>query len=239
MIDTILFDLDGTLLPLNMERFIQLYFGEMGRYFADLIEPKQLAKKIWAATDRMVASTEFRTNEDVFWEHFGSLIDGDLANYQKRLYDYYEIGFLKTKGATEDQPAMVAAVKSLQMKGYDLIVATNPIFPEKAIHHRIRWAGFEPDDFAYIPSYEHNHFCKPQPHFYREVLRETGKKPEQCLMVGNDAQEDLVAAEVGIGTYLITDYLIDRSAGAYQAGYQGTYQDFLEFVEQLPPVGEV
>jgi FMN phosphatase YigB (HAD superfamily) len=237
MIDTILFDLDGTLLPLNMERFIQLYFGEMGRYFADLIEPKQLAKKIWAATDCMVANTELRTNEDVFWKHFGSLVDGDLAAYQKRLNDYYEIGFLTTKGATEDQPAMAAAVKSLQAKGYDLIVATNPIFPEKAIHHRIRWAGFEPGDFSYISSYEHNHFCKPQPHFYREVLQETGKRPGQCLMVGNDAQEDLVAAEAGIQTYLVTDYLIDRSAGAFKTDYRGTYQDFLGFVQGLPAVG--
>jgi len=237
MIDTILFDLDGTLLPLNMERFVQLYFGEMDQYFADLIDLKQLTRKIWEATDRMVASTDERTNETVFMEHFGSLIDGDLTVYQKRLNDYYDVGFLKTRGATETQPAMVTAVKLLKTKGYDLIVATNPIFPEKAIHHRIRWSGFEPDDFTYISSYEHNHFCKPQPHFYREILRETAKKPEQCLMVGNDAQEDLVAGETGIRTYLITDYLIDRSAGSYKTDYQGTYGDFLAFVQGLPAVG--
>jgi FMN phosphatase YigB (HAD superfamily) len=236
MIDTILFDLDGTLLPLNMERFIQLYFGEMGQYFADLIEPKQLARKVWEATDRMVASTDERTNETVFMEHFGSLIDSDLATYQKRFDDYYEVGFLKTQGATEEQPAMAAAVKVLQAKGYELIVATNPIFPEKAIYQRIHWAGFEPDDFSYISAYERNHYCKPQPHFYREVLRETAKNPQQCLMVGNDAQEDLVAAEAGIQTYLITDYLIDRSSGAFKADYQGTYQDFLEFAQGLPAV---
>jgi FMN phosphatase YigB (HAD superfamily) len=237
MMDTILFDLDGTLLPLDMERFIQLYFEEMGHYFADLIEPRQLTHKIWAATNYMVASTDSRTNENVFMEHFGSLIEGDLAIYQERFNAYYEAGFLKTRDASTTNPAIGAAVKLLKAKGYDLMVATNPIFPELAIHHRIRWAGFTPEDFSYISSYEHNHFCKPQPHFYREVLQETGKRPEQCLMVGNDAQEDLVAAETGIQTYLITDYLIDRSNGAFNANYQGTYRDFLLFARQLPPVG--
>jgi FMN phosphatase YigB (HAD superfamily) len=237
MIDTVLFDLDGTLLPLKMDQFMQIYFGEMGKYFADLIEPQQLTKKIWAATERMVTSTDSRTNETVFMESFGSLIDGDLAVYQKRFNDYYDVGFLKTRDATEANPALVAAVNSLKGKGYDLIVATNPLFPRKAIDHRIRWAGFEPGDFSYITSYERNHFCKPQPHFYHEVLRETGKLPEQCLMVGNDAQEDLVAAETGIQTFLITDYLIDRSAGAYRTDYQGASQEFLKFAQGLPTVG--
>jgi FMN phosphatase YigB (HAD superfamily) len=237
MIDTILFDLDGTLLPLDMERFIQLYFGEMGQYFADLVEPRQLVRKIWAATNCMVESTDSRTNENVFMEHFGSLIEGDLAIYQERFNTYYEVGFPKTREAVATNPAIGAAVKLLKAKGYDLLIATNPIFPEKAIHYRIRWAGFEPEDFSYISSYEHNHFCKPQPHFYREVLQETEKQPEQCLMVGNDAQEDLVAAETGMQTYLITDYLIDRSNGEFSTDYQGTYQDFLVYARQLPPVG--
>ena len=237
MLDTILFDLDGTLLPLDMEKFLQIYFGEMGQHLADLVEPRQLVKMIWAATDSMVNNTEYRTNETVFMEHFGELIQGDLSAYQKRFDEFYDQGFLKTRAAVEEIPVIAETVNLLKEKGYNLVVATNPIFPQKAIYHRIRWAGFEPADFMYITSYEHNHYCKPQPHFFRELLQETGKSPEQCLMVGNDVQEDLAAATAGIQTYLITNHIIHRSAEPVNTTYQGTYQEFYEFVQALPKVG--
>ena len=237
MIDTIFFDLDGTLLPLNMELFLQIYFGEMGQYFVDLEEPQKLVKKIWAATESMVNNTELRTNETVFMEHFGKLVEGDLTVYQTRFAEFYDQGFLKTRAAVAASPAIVQSVALLKTKGYQLVVATNPIFPEKAIHHRIRWAGFDPADFVYISSYERNHFCKPQPQFYRELLQETGKRPDQCLMVGNDVREDLIAGTVGMSTYLITDHLIGSKTEPVNATYQGTYQDFLEFVNGLPAVG--
>lgn len=237
MIDTILFDLDGTLLPLNMERFLEIYFGEMGRCFAHLIEPGKLVKDVWAATDCMVNNTEYRTNETVFMEHFGGLISGDLGVYRQRFDEFYDRGFLKTREAVEANPAVSESIKALQDKGYNLVVATNPIFPEKAIRHRIRWAGFEPDDFSYIACYERNHYCKPQLHYYGELLEQTGKSPEQCLMVGNDVQEDMIAAKLGIQTYLITNHLIHRNTGPIEATHQGTYQDFLEFSKGLIAVG--
>jgi FMN phosphatase YigB (HAD superfamily) len=237
MLDTILFDLDGTLLPLDMERFTAIYFEEMSRYFTDLIEPKLLVNNIWTATNVMVNNTEYRTNETVFMEHFGMLIAGDLQTYRQRLDQFYDEGFLKTREAVVPNPAIPPAVALLREKGYRLVVATNPLFPEKAIYHRIHWAGFQPTDFSYISSYEQNHYCKPQPHFYREVLQAVGKTADQCLMVGNDAQEDLAAAAVGIATFLITDHLIHRTAGPVEhADFQGNYQDFLAFVQQLPPV---
>jgi FMN phosphatase YigB (HAD superfamily) len=237
MLDTILFDLDGTLLPLDMERFTAIYFQEMSRFFTDLIDPNRLVNHIWAATNVMVSNTEYRTNEAVFMEHFGTLIEGELPTYQKRFDHFYDEGFLKTREAVAPNPAIPEAVAHLKEKGYRLVVATNPLFPEKAIYHRIRWAGFEPSDFSYITSYEQNHYCKPQPHFYREVLQSIGKLANQCLMVGNDVQEDLVAETVGISTFLVTDHLIHRTNHPIeQADYQGNYQDFLSFVKKLPTV---
>jgi FMN phosphatase YigB (HAD superfamily) len=237
MLDTILFDLDGTLLPLDMEKFTAIYFKEMSRYFTDLVKPKHLVNNIWAATNVMVNNTEHRTNETVFMEHFEMLIAGELQTYRQRFDQFYDEGFLKTREAVVPNPAIPPAVALLREKGYRLVVATNPLFPEKAIYHRIRWAGFEPTDFSYITSYEQNHYCKPQPHFYREVLQAVGKNADQCLMVGNDAQEDLAAATVGIATFLITDHLIHRTAGPVEhADFQGNYQDFLTFVQQLPAV---
>lgn len=238
MIDTIFFDLDGTLLPLDMDKFIKIYFHQMGLVFHDLIDPQLLVKNIWTATEAMVQSLDHQTNEVNFMKKFGELVGNDLLPiYQQRFMDFYDRGFLKVKDAIFDVPTIKESVALLRKKGYELVIATNPLFPEKAIHHRIRWAGFQPEDFKYITSYERNHFCKPQIHFYRELLEETGKHPEQCLMVGNDVQEDMIASQIGIKTYLITDHLIHRSKEPIQSTYQGTYQDFFGFVRTLPEVG--
>ena len=236
MLDTVLFDLDGTLLPLDLEKFIKIYFTEMGRDFHDLITPERLAKYIWAATSTMIKNVDERTNEAVFMESFGQFIGGDLSVYQQRFTEFYNGGFLKTRESVLESPQIREAVTLLKKKGYTLIIATNPLFPEQAIHHRIHWAGFEPAEFAYITSYERNHYCKPQLLFYQEVLREINKQPEQCLMVGNDVQEDLVALTTGMQTFLITDHLIHRTEDPIQTTYRGTYQTFLDFVKGLSPL---
>lgn len=234
MINTILFDLDGTMLPLNLDEFLKLYFAALGRKFHDLIDSKTLIHYIMTATAEMVKDTEYRTNEIVFMDKFAQLITADLSIYRQRFDEFYDREFFETKASVVDSPMMRSSVRLLKDKGYDLVIATNPLFPEKAIHHRIRWSGFEPEDFLYIPSYEKNHYCKPQLHFYKEVLQETGKKPQECLMVGNDVQEDLIAAELGIETYLITDFLIHRTQEPITATHQGSYADFYRFVLALP-----
>ncbi len=234
MINTILFDLDGTMLPLNLDQFLKLYFTAMGRKFQDLIDAKTLTQYIMTATEEMVNDIDYRTNEIVFMEKFAELTRSDLSIYRQRFDEFYDREFFETKASVIDSPMMRDSVDLLKDKGYELVVATNPLFPAKAIHHRIRWSGFEPEDFLYIPSYEKNHYCKPQLRFYTEILQEIGKEPEECLMVGNDVQEDLVAAELGIETYLITDFLIHRTQEPIAATYQGSYVDFYQFVQELP-----
>ena len=245
MIDTILFDLDGTLLPLDLKHFTTLYFQEMGAFFQGVIAPEELTRLIWTATKAMVANLEHRTNEAVFMESFARLIhesaSRDLKFYQEKFQNFYAQRFIKTRDAVADAPAMRRSVSFLQSKGYQLVIATNPIFPYQAILQRILWAGFQPRDFSYISCYERNHYCKPHLEFYQEVLGEIGKDPSRCLMVGNDVAEDMVASQTGMKTFLITDYLIPAALSAGQGDYQGTYQDFYRFVTgelQRSPLGE-
>jgi FMN phosphatase YigB (HAD superfamily) len=234
LLNTILFDLDGTLLPLDMEKFMDIYFGEMGSFFQDMIEADKLVSYVWAGTKAMVTSLEKKTNEQVFMEAFEKLIDGDLADYQKRFDQFYDEGFLKVRDSVEASPLVKKAVEVLKQKGYSLVIATNPLFPQKAIYHRIDWAGLDPGDFDYITCYEQNCFCKPNIEFYSEVLEALGKRPEQCMMVGNDVQEDLIASELGMKTYLITNHMLNRHNLPVICDHQGTYEDFYRFVSELP-----
>lgn len=234
--NTFLFDLDGTLLLMDTELFTKIYFREIGTFFADLIDPKELAGFIMIATGEMIQNIEDRSNEEVFTVKFGKLIEnkGKLENFQQRFDKFYDTVFAETKKAAFEMPFMQKSMEILKEKNYQLVVATNPIFPLKAIEHRIRWAGFEPSDFSYISCFKKSHYCKPHIQFYEEILREIGKKPWECMMVGNDVQEDVIAGKLGIKTYLITNQLLHRTEEEIKADHIGTYEDFYSFVKGLP-----
>lgn len=233
-VNTIIFDLDGTLLPMNLDKFMKIYFDEMSNHFKDIISPKKLIDNIWASTRAMVTNTEDKTNEEVFMSDFSKRIDENLECYLEEFDKFYDNGFLKTKDAVEENDLVKKSINMLKDKGYNLVLATNPLFPKKAILHRIKWANLDANDFTYITSYENNHYCKPQIKFYEEVLSDIGKTPNECIMVGNDVQEDLIAGNLGIKTYLIKDHIIHRTDDEIAADYIGDYNKFHEFVKNLP-----
>ncbi|WP_097025570.1 HAD family hydrolase [Clostridium peptidivorans] len=232
--NTILFDLDGTLLSMDAEEFEKSYFNEIGKSFSDLMEPMELGKHIWGATKAMVSSLDERTNEEVFMEDFNIRVNNRLHEFMYRFDDFYDNEFLRVQNSVNPEEHMIKSVKMLKEKGYNVVVVTNPLFPIKAIHHRIRWAGFEPEDFTYITSFEKNHYCKPQIKFYEEVLKDINKTSEECLMVGNDTVEDLVAKNIGIKTYLINNNILNKSQKSYITDYEGNYEEFYKFIESLP-----
>jgi FMN phosphatase YigB (HAD superfamily) len=221
---------------MEMEDFAGVYFKEMGMAFKDMIEPKKLVDNVWKATDIMISNTEYRTNEEVFMEAFQKLIDGDLENYIKRFDEFYDKGFLNTKATVSTMPAIIDAVKMLKQKGYDTVLATNPMFPRKAIIHRLHWAGFKEEDFSYITCYENNHYCKPQIQFYHEVLTDISKDAKDCMMVGNDVEEDMIAGQLGMQSFLITNHIIKRSKDDVCCTYQGVYEDFLRFAKSVEEI---
>jgi FMN phosphatase YigB (HAD superfamily) len=235
---TILFDLDGTLLPMSLERFTKDYCNQLGMFFADLIDGKEFIPHVFAATNAMLSNTDPRRNEEVFIEYLGQVIPGDVNTYIERFNDFYDTAFLALQEGLPPNPLIAASIKMLKEKNYKLVVATNPIFPMKANLHRISWAGLNAEDFSYISSFEKNCFCKPNPDYFREVLNTIKELPENCLMVGNDVQEDLACRKLGIKTYLIDDHLIHRG-GDIITDYRGSYTDFYQFAVQLPPAPSI
>ena len=103
-------------------------------------------------------------------------------------------------------------VEFLKANGVRRVLATNPIFPAVATRARIGWAGLRPEDFAYITTYENSRHCKPNPAYFADILAEIGCGPEECLVVGNDAEEDLAAAKLGVPVFLLTPCLINPKA---------------------------
>ena len=102
-------------------------------------------------------------------------------------------------------------IKKLKAKGLRVALATNPLFPAVATESRIRWAGLDLKDFDLVTTYENSSFCKPNPAYYKEIMEKLGVSAEECVMVGNDVQEDGAAAKLGMRVFILTDCLIDRA----------------------------
>lgn len=133
-------------------------------------------------------------------------------------------------GITADDNAR-AAVDWAFRHGCEVVIATNPIFPEKATRERLRWAGVGDFPYRLVTTYENMHFCKPRLEYYQEILERIGHRPEECLMVGNDVEEDLVAAELGLKTYLVTDFLLNPNRREYFTNFEGTLSDLAGFMK--------
>jgi len=234
--NTVLFDLDGTLLPINGEAFEAIYFKGLSSYFLDKYEPKEFIKLIWNATKAMVLDTSSKTNEEAFMDALQALVNEDITWMQERFNQFYLNEFDQIKIAVTPNPSIQEAVKLLKEKGYRLIIATNPMFPKIAIDKRIEWTGCDRNDFEYVTSFEKNHYCKPQLKFYEEVLSDLNLDASQCLMVGNDINEDMIVSKINMSTYLITNHVIQDTIIPDSVNYSGNYDDFYQFVKDLEPV---
>ncbi|MBO4902463.1 MAG: HAD family hydrolase [Lachnospiraceae bacterium] len=232
MYGTILFDLDGTLLPMVMEEFTNGYFKFLtAKMAAHGYDPKQLIDAIWKGTYAMVKNDRERTNEEVFWECFRGIYGEKALSDSRYFNDFYDHEFNDAAVFCGYNELAGECVRKLKETGHKVILATNPFFPIFAQKHRCRWAGVDPDDFAYISSYENSHYCKPNPKYYLELIEKLSLDPRDCLMVGNDAEEDLAAEEAGLKVFLLTDCLINTKQKDI-AGYpKGGFPELMQYLQ--------
>ena len=231
MIKTILFDLDGTLLPMEQEKFVKAYFGGLAQKVAPCgFEPKALVANVLDGTEAMVKNDGKKTNEEVFWDYFASIYGENVRAYIPVFDAYYREEFQSVKNACGFNPEAAKAVRKIKEKGYRVALATNPLFPSVATESRIRWAGLNVEDFELYTTYENARYCKPNPAYYQEVLDKLGVDPKECLMVGNDVIEDVAAEKLGMQIFLVTDCLINKKGADISAYPQGTFADLLRYL---------
>ena len=230
----ILFDLDGTLLPMDMEEFTNGYFGELYKSVNLYDIPiESFIDAIWKGTYSMMTNDGKRTNRDAFWDMFGSMIDCDVDEIDRRCLDFYSNEFKNSKRFTKDNPLAIKAVQLAHEKADLVILATNPIFPMAGQETRLGWIGLKKEDFDLVTCYEEEYYCKPNPKYFESVLKKTGLKPDECLMIGNDEKEDMLCAKLaGIDAYLIEDTMIRCKDHPWE-GERGSFADMIKMLEGL------
>ena len=233
-ITTVLFDLDGTLIRMDQDEFIRLYFvsilGKLGSLGYDTSVMRTALEGAVVATLRNDGSL---SNEERFWETFEAL-SGKADVVRREIDSYYEQEFNSVIDATCEAYDRVGEVLTrVKKKGLRSILATNPLFPMVATHARIRLGKMSADDFEYITAYENSSYCKPDPAYFTELLTKLDISPDECVMIGNDTRDDFSAHALGIPVFVLTECLINTPNVDLSAYPHGGFDELLAFIDSL------
>jgi len=229
--EAVFFDLDGTLIGLDMNEFLPDYLAGVQRWTRHLSEDGHFMRSFDAAVQAMLAGGRpHMTNEEVFF----SRLMIDLPHLERRemqeLFSaFYDEFFPTLRRHCTPVTGVRRTLRRLRSAGYRNILATNPLFPREAVVQRLCWGDLYPVHFEHISTYENSRYCKPHPGYYRDLLGVAEVSPDAVLMVGNDPVEDLAAGELGIDTFLLEEgYLVEREEAP-----EPTFRGSLQGLERL------
>lgn len=223
----ILFDLDGTLLDIDLGTFLDRYFTALSEVSAGRFPDVDLVAGIAESTGAMMLPHPGVTNRDAFYADFLAQTGIDMEEHWPVFERFYSEGFPALGDGASPAPGARRAVETAMQLGFRVAIATNPIFPRQAVRHRLAWAGLGDIDFPLVTTYELMHATKPLPAYFRETAELLGVDPTACLMVGDDPVLDLAAADVGMRTFYVGG---DRSV---LADYRGSLEDLAELLPRL------
>lgn len=208
---TLLLDLDDTLLDTRMDAFIPAYFQSLSGYLAEHIPPEEMLKHLMLGTHKMLTNTDpARTLQQVFDADFFPPLGMPRETLQPLIDRFYEERFPDLQSKTGGpKPGAGELVAWAFEQGYTIAIATNPLFPLRAIEHRLAWAGLPPEryPFALISSYETFHFSKSTPAYYAECLGRLGWPAGPVLMVGDDEQLDILPSrQAGLAAFSLHEH---------------------------------
>ena len=212
MIKAVLFDLDDTLLSLNLTAFLARYVngasGLLARASGEVrVKIMTAYAEAWLAVERegrRDRMTNAELIDSIMYKRCGiplsdPVIADMIACYERTVVPRMGSGIVRA----QPMPGAREAVDCVRRMGLVCALATNPVVSRECDVARIRWAGLEPGDFARISCAENSHRAKPWACYYEEFCGSLGLAPEECLMVGNDAKRDFPHPACGIRTIYV------------------------------------
>ena len=223
-LSAILFDLDGTLLPMDNDEFTQYYFKLLCQRFSEY-DGRTMIDALWKGVKAMVLNDGAMTNEQRFWKAFSQIMGEQVCTRMEEFNDFYRTDFQKARAVVKPNDQARDLVSWARSAADYVVLATNPVFPMCGVETRLSWIGLTASDFDIVTTYETFSYCKPNPAYYADIARRLGVKPEKCLMIGNDVQEDIMPAiQTGMSAFLLTDWLLSHDL-PYDAYPHGDWSD--------------
>jgi HAD superfamily hydrolase (TIGR01549 family) len=234
---TLLLDLDDTLLHNHIDAFLPAYLKLLSAELAPYAPPEAMVAQLLSATRAMAANlrpdcTLKQIFETAFYPPLG-LTPEDLREVLRR---FYEEKFPSLQSLTRPKPEAVELVQAAFERGYRVAVATNPLFPRRAIEHRLAWAGLPVEQYPFelISSYETFHFSKPNPAYFAEILGRLNWPEDGVLMVGDDWKRDIQgASQLGLATFWLSNGAATAEGGQAPSG-RGELGQALDWIDSRP-----
>lgn len=228
-ISAILFDLDGTLLESRMHLFLPAYYRALWSTVSHLSDYESFVGHLRRATFAMVSNDGSRTNEEAFSEVFYPF-EGRVRDELQPLFDeFYRAQYPALRDIVSPIPGSREAVVAAFGLGYQVAIATNPLFPATAIEQRLDWAGVADLPFGLVTSYENSRASKPSPLYYHDVCTALGRQPSECLVIG-DEDWDIAAGEIGCRTFLVPGEATTRNPLTHVPDHTGSLADAVEMI---------
>ena len=205
MTEAVLFDIDNTLILFEENAFFRAYMTRLTPKFLDIFTAEQFQQRLIGATRALLDNHGSITNAEFYLNHFSREVEHLKPEFWTRFNHFYDTEFNQLNTMVKAVSVAQKVLRAIDENGLKLIAASNPLWPLSVQTIRLAWAGVDTLPYSFITHIENSSFCKPQPEFYLEICDKIGLKPEQCLMVGNDPLNDMIAGETGMKTYLTTD----------------------------------
>ena len=195
----ILFDLDDTLLINPMDQFLPRYISAVAAHALKLVpdqEPDFFVKPLLKATRAMTQNVDPAvTNAEVYWEilQAESGVDWLGLNAESHFNRFYEHELEEIRDVTAVPPLAAEIVQWAQTQGWQVVIATNPLYPRRAIETRLRWANLPVTeyDFDLVTYKEIMRATKPHVAYYEQILATIGRQPSEAVMVGDSWKNDI------------------------------------------------
>ncbi len=218
---------------MDQNNFVRIYFAELAKKFAPYgYDPTEFIDAILAGIASMTANDGSMTNESAFWNCFTQRYGEDGESHREIFEDFYRVEFDRALSACSPSPLSRKLIDHLHAHNVRTVLATNPVFPAIATQKRMQWAGVSPNDFILYTTYENARHCKPSLDYYRDILQTIGVRAEDCLMVGNDVGDDMVAEKLGMKVFLLTDCLINPSKIPVDTYPNGSFDALLKYLNE-------
>ncbi|OLS37885.1 pyrophosphatase PpaX [Bacillus sp. MRMR6] len=196
-INTILFDLDGTLIDTN-ELIISTYLHTLDKYF-----PGQYGR------------------EDVLpflgptlHEVFGNM---DPEKVEEMVVEYRTFNLANHDALVKEFAGVIETVEILKKKGYKLAIVTTK--REDVALKGMRLMKLDPF-FDVVVAYDHVKKVKPDPEPIMLALEQLNAKPEEAMMVGDNFHDILAGKNAGTKTVGVAWSIKGRE---YIAKYEPDY----------------
>ena len=228
-VKAILFDLDGTLINVDLKKFIPNYMRLLSERFTHIIKPSKFISLLLEASNRIDQNDGRATNEQIFEQVFFPLNGYSRKDVDPLFDEFYEDDFIKLKIYTEPKQDARFVMSKVFERGYDVVIATTPVIPLTAIQQRLEWAGVGDFDYKFITTIENMNANKPHEKYYTQIFNTLGVKPNECLMVG-DENKDMLASEYGCLTYLVPSSNTNLEPTTPKPTFEGILKELVDLL---------